>query len=74
MFLLAPALELEATVYMDFLCHLLKRNNELAKRFIWISPYDVIEKLFGQTNTSPSGADTYCRNCATHNDSTFSVQ
>ena len=36
MFLLAPVLELGATVYMDFLCHLLKGNNELAKRFIWI--------------------------------------
>ena len=74
MFLLAPALELEATVYMDFLCHLLKSNSELAKRFIWVSPYDVTEKLFGQPNTSPTGADTFCRNCATHNDSTFSVQ
>lgn len=74
MFLLAPALELGAAVYIDFLCHLLKSNSELAKRFVWVSPYDVTEKLFGQPNTSPTGADTFCRNSATHNDSTFSVQ
>ena len=46
MFLLAPALELGAAGYIDFLCHLLKSNSELDKRFISVSPYHGTEKIF----------------------------